>query len=216
MFETLKKLFKLRPQFDPACLGDPFALQVEWKPLVKGGTNFKTHQLVETSFNRLEFKMSGMAIFFCSIFIFIGSVFTIFNLGINYFLNKDNIIAFMLPGLFGLVFIGAGIWMLYRFKRPIVFDFQLGFFWKGTYTSEQIYMMQGNKEVVALSEIYALQIISERVSGKNQHYSYELNLVLKNYQRVNVVDHGGLNQIRIDAQKLSAYLKVPVWDAVNK
>jgi hypothetical protein len=41
--------------------------------------------------------------------------------------------------------------------------------------------------------------------------SYELNLVLKDGRRINVVDHGGADKIRTDAATLADFLGVPVW-----
>ena len=63
--------------------------------------------------------------------------------------------------------------------------------------------------LVKLNTIHALQLIKERCRTKN----YELNLVLESGQRINVVDHGGLNRIREDANQLSQFLCIPVWDA---
>jgi hypothetical protein len=67
-----------------------------------------------------------------------------------------------------------------------------------------------------LSSIHALQLLSEFVSGsKNSYYSYELNLVLDNGSRINVVDHGNLERLRADASTLSQFLDKPVWDATQ-
>lgn len=69
------------------------------------------------------------------------------------------------------------------------------------------------KTLIPFSQIHALQIVSEFISGKYNNYkSYELNLVLKDATRVNIVDHKDIEQIRIDAQKTSIFLGVPVWD----
>jgi len=51
-------------------------------------------------------------------------------------------------------------------------------------------MDSNDSNVIPLSSIYAIQIIAERVSGKNSSFhSYEINLVLDGKKRVNVVDH---------------------------
>jgi hypothetical protein len=57
---------------------------------------------------------------------------------------------------------------------------------------------------------------SEFVSGsKNSYHSYELNLVLNDGSRINVVDHGNLERLRSDASTLSRFLDKPVWDATR-
>ena len=70
-------------------------------------------------------------------------------------------------------------------------------------------------EYCALETIHALQLISEWVSSDDGGYhSFELNLILKDGGRLNVVDHGGQDRIREDAKVLSDFLNVPVWDAI--
>ena len=68
---------------------------------------------------------------------------------------------------------------------------------------------------VPLAEIYALQILKEYVqSDKGGYYSYEMNLVLADASRINVVDHGDVKRIRREAAMLAAVLDmIPVWDA---
>ena len=67
---------------------------------------------------------------------------------------------------------------------------------------------------VPLGEIHGIQIIKEYCSTKNGgYYSYELNLVLKDASRVNVLDHGNGARLRRDADELAGFLGgVPVWD----
>jgi Fe2+ transport system protein B len=47
-----------------------------------------------------------------------------------------------------------------------------------------------------------------------EDYIYELNLVLKDGKRLNVMDHSRRAHIRSDAQRLGQFLKVPIWDAI--
>jgi len=77
---------------------------------------------------------------------------------------------------------------------------------------------------ISLQDIYALQLLSEYVDSCDRYFSnnntgpytsYEINLVLKSGDRVNVVDHGDGFQILADAQKLSQFLKVPVWNGIS-
>ena len=67
--------------------------------------------------------------------------------------------------------------------------------------------------------IHALQIVSEYCgggssSGKIRSFvSYELNLVLKNGERINLCDHGNIVRLREDAARLAEFLGRPLWDA---
>ena len=77
-------------------------------------------------------------------------------------------------------------------------------------------LVRRNDSSAPLSSIHALQLLSEFISGsKNSYYSYELNLVLHDGSRINVVDHGNLERLRSDASTLSQFLGKPVWDATR-
>lgn len=97
---------------------------------------------------------------------------------------------------------------MYRYiSKPIIFDKQSGYFYK-----EKPQMTYGmidptNRNIIPLSSIHALQIVSERVSTKNSSFlSYEINLILSDKKRINVVDHGNLEKIQADVKQLGEYL----------
>ena len=76
------------------------------------------------------------------------------------------------------------------------------------------------KHFAELEKVHALQIIAELCSNKTErgrrtktYHSYELNLVLEDGKRINVVDHGDQDSLREDAGTLSAFLGKPIWDA---
>jgi hypothetical protein len=59
-----------------------------------------------------------------------------------------------------------------------------------------------------------LQIVKEQVTGSDTDFwSYELNLVLADASRLNVVDHADLGLIRAQTLQLSAMIGCRVWDA---
>ena len=117
--------------------------------------------------------------------------------------------------LFYLVFASAGGAMFYFGTIPIVFDQQRGFYWKGRKAPYEMYNRAALKNYARLEDIHALQLISEYCHGNKSSYdSYELNLVLKDGRRLNVVDHGNHKQLRADAATLSRILDKPVWDAL--
>jgi len=120
----------------------------------------------------------------------------------------------IMPVLMGLVFTFVGIYLFYHGIQPIVFDKYKGIFYKGWKTQESINYNISSENFVRLDNIHAIQLISEYCRGnKSSYYSHELNLVLKDGKRINVIDHGNLNKIREDAKKLSEFLCTPVWDA---
>ena len=70
-----------------------------------------------------------------------------------------------------------------------------------------------DKNIVPLSSIYALQVISEFIkTDKSSYYSHEINLVLNDKARINVIDCWNIDSMRNDAKQIWEYLWIPVWD----
>ncbi|MDX1642367.1 MAG: hypothetical protein R3220_11755, partial [Balneolaceae bacterium] len=116
----------------------------------------------------------------------------------------------------GLVFVITGVLKMFTYSEPLKFDKVAGYFWRGKKEDPA-----EAEEKYPLKKIHAIQLIEERLrssgnSGSSTYFSFELNLVLENSKRVNVVDHGTLSRIRKDAVKLGEFLDVPVWDAINR
>jgi hypothetical protein len=105
--------------------------------------------------------------------------------------------------------------MYYSFSKPVIFDKTKGMYWKG-WKAPKRYLAEGDKESSSrIGDIYALQIIPELVRSDNKSYvSYELNLVLRDGSRMNVVDHGDLVKLREDAKLVSEFLGIAIWDTV--
>lgn len=124
--------------------------------------------------------------------------------------------AVWLLAIFGLLFLAGGSGVLYVGATPAVFDKRKGFFWKGRKEPDAGSDWRHLKHCARLGEIHALQLITEQIKGKSSYSSYELNLVLNDGRRINVVDHGGKDRIRADAAALAKFLNKPLWDAVEK
>lgn len=200
--------------------------QIDWTPLKRGGTVFATRKLVEVSPSRYEFKPPILVILFSLIFImgplhvvyfFIQTMSDKQNLFLNVTENSsgEKLIMFMrvAPLIIMLSLIVVGVRLLITHLRPVVFDKNVGFFWKSFRKPDSFYSGNKRKNTVRIKEIHGLQIVKELVQGKNSFTSYELNLVLNNSERINVIDHGNLQKVKKDAQKLAKFLRVPLWEA---
>lgn len=204
--------------FDPASLNDPVALQTAWAPAKGGGANFRTHRLVTVDHSRLEFKATAGAVVFYLVFLLagLGMMYFFFSAAFRAGGSPGVTFAALMPLLIGLIFALVGGVMLYFGTAPIVFDTRQGCFWKGRKSPESTSDKGSVKVYSHLDDIHALQIISEYCSGnKSSYYSYELNLVLKDGQRLNVVDHGNLARLREDGANLSRFLGRPLWDGLG-
>ncbi|MFS4481960.1 hypothetical protein ACKGJY_03000 [Hyunsoonleella sp. 2307UL5-6] len=99
------------------------------------------------------------------------------------------------------------------FFSPITFNSNTNQFYRGL----NIPLIKRKKKIINFNRIVALQIIGERVSSDDGSYqSFELNLILDDTTRINVVDHGNLKNLITDAQTLSEFLKTPIWHAKSK
>ena len=120
------------------------------------------------------------------------------------------------PLIVGAIFSVVGVGMWWFGSTPRVFDQSRAMFWRGRRQPFAVGTGAQKGSSTPLSAIHALQLISEYVSGnKSSYYSYELNLVLTDGSRINVVDHGGLERLRADAQTLARFLNKPIWDATQ-
>lgn len=177
---------------------------VDWSPLKRGGSNFKTHSLIEISTNRLEYKVTlGFKIFV----LFFAGIGVATNLA---FLFIEDVPIFV--ALFGLVFAGIGWFFYKRGTIPNVFDKSEGYYWNDKYSPSQV--NTGDiKIIVKLEDIAGIQVIKERVRGEKSSYnSYEINLITKTNERINVMDHGNMNSILSDSTILANFLNVPVLE----
>ena len=208
-----------KPGVNPGNFNDPIAEKISWAPLKGGGTNFKTRKFVKVNENRVVFERTLMMkifpwIFICGPFIVFIIIYGKGELivNINEIFSQTNSIL-----LVPLVLLSLGVFMFFKTKKSIVFDKRYGYYWKGK-AEPETYNLTENKNFVRLSDIYAIQLIREYISNTSKsggsYYSYEINLVLKDESRVNVVDHGHKKSIVEDSRLLADFLNVPVWSAL--
>ena len=217
ILESLKNMLPSTPVVDPSRFDDPLAMQTEWKPLKSGGTNFQTHRLVIESGDRVAFKPSLGAYLFAGIF-------TVVGIGVSVIFltaqpnQPEEVSPFLkiIPVFIGLFFASFGFLMIRAVVKPIVFDRRKRYYWKGKHAPDEVFDQKEVKEFAAFDDIHAVQLLSEYVSGqKSSYYSYEMNLVLKDGTRLNVIDHGSRTRIQRDAAKIAAFIGCPLWDGAG-
>lgn len=190
------------------------AANTDWQPLQEGGTNFKTTELIQLASHRLQTKPAKAQQIFAGVFIFCGLVSMFFILR-HIMATATFSWSMLIPVPFSLLFSGIGMAALY-YPRPRIFDKHIGWFWCGSPKLFQSSEIQPLACACQLSQIVALQLIGEHISstdsdGRSSSYrSYELNLVLKDGSRLNVMNHGNKDSIEADASTLAEYLGVPI------
>lgn len=220
-----------RGPFDPSHFNDPVAMQTDWTQVVASGSFPK--ELVAVNRSRLEIRatlrdrMFGLT----SVLIGVAVPAGVFPAWLSQ--GERSLGDFLFLGVWSGLFLLLGIVMLYRGRKPIVFDKRKGFFWKGRRSPGEIVgsLEQARRpgaylppDVSRLEDIHALQLICTRLPGRRGRHgarhgsgadTYQLNLVLKNGSRVHVVDDSNGNRLRDNAQVLSRFLERPVWDATR-
>ena len=196
--------------FKEAWRGDPVASSVEWEPLLKGGFSFCTHRLYRYG-SRVATRVTMAAKIFCWFFIVLGGTVAIALI----FIMSNPDLTPESPGLIDLVLFPAaalslailgGGFLVWLQKKCLFFDR------RGIYASREM--------ICKPEDVYSIQLLRElvfNVSGDGRiYYSFEMNLVLNDASRKNVLDHGTKSVVREDARRLARYLNVPVWDAIDE
>jgi hypothetical protein len=189
---------------------DPVAKMTSWKPANPGGIDFKIQTLDKLDDSRLTVRLTkqgkayyagGLALI--SIFIVAGNSYLANDLA-----ETEKLFLMIIPLIALIGLLGH----LYGNMKTTMFDRRLGWFWRGFNKISDLSQIRQMKTAIPLSDIHALQILAERVHENKKNYtSYELNLVLKDSTRVNVIDHGNKKVLLADAQTLADYLQVEVW-----
>lgn len=216
MLSSIKKFFGIKeePPLNPAIFNHPLALKTSWEPLKHGGASYKNVDLIKVDSNTLEYKPNITS----KVFAYLLLIGPILFLIISHFIfkstnNSSDVFMLLVP----IVIIITGAVTTYFLHRPHKFDKRLGYHYKSYKTPTSKREIKTAHGWTLLSSVEALQIIKERVRTKNSSYkSYEINLVLENGSRRNVIDHGNYEAVKKNAETISEFLGVPYWDAVSQ
>lgn len=210
-----------------ARLDDPVAEQTEWTPRVRRGTHLHTHRLVQDSVSQWSMRptlsVRVPSALFCLLFVAMGGMLVFAGVAglrnpVAVFSQSGwaGLILLLFP-LGGVLLAFVGIRQYRWVCQPRVFDLQANRYWRGKRPSD-FGTPEDDANAAPLDQVHAVQILGELVRGTKatdfrDFHSYEINLVLHDATRVNVVDHGNLKHIRKDAQTIANLIGVPLWDA---
>jgi len=219
LINQFKQLFKPEVKIDPATFNDPLALKTSWEPLVFGGNRGINYVAVEEN-NSVIFKKTTISKLFPLIVIIFVS--WILYYPISEVINTASILELLkkyylyVIGYFAFIII---VFLISYFSGSNVYlDKNYGYAWKSRKKTDTMPDFVNIKKKVKLDEIHAIQIISERVKvneNRGNFTSFEINLILKSAERFNVVDQSNYRFILKDAELLSKFLSVPIWDGVD-
>lgn len=187
--------------FNPKNFKDPVAQNTEWTPVFKDSNgNFKIKRIAEKDGGRLGFQKSNSSMSMYRNCALMGLV------ALAYMVITQN--AVFILRVISLLAVVVGLWGMYLQSQPFFFDKAAGIF------------KNGRKQTVKLDDVYALQLLSREVQVKappkgemKKIKTYELNLVLNDGKRVNVLAHGGFQEMKEDSDIVSRFIDKPLWDA---
>lgn len=173
--------------------------------MYSGGASFQTHVL-QTKTKIIKFRPTLNFVLYT--LMYFGLSVLCYFIGIN-LLPIDNglsALGFVVLGA-SLVFGYAFFYFLKDFLVKIVFSKETSSYYKGYLN---LYLFR--YDTIKLDEIVAIQVLGEITSETIAPFnSFELNLVLKDCERIHVIDHSNLKTIINDATALSEFLDVPIW-----
>ena len=201
-----KGLSQNMPWIYPA--DDPVAETTHWQAMHSGAANFKTHKLIQSA-QKLILKPSAQLTVFYGLFIAVGLNNVVFNYldvlfhqGVQAFSEQPSLI-FSQWLTVGTTFIVVGFAIrLLMSPSMIIFN------------QQRRQLIIDNKSL-PFAEIHAIQVIEAIAGGHGSGVfkSYEMNLVLKNGERIHLIDHGDLSAFIAQVEKVSECLQVPIWKA---
>ncbi len=111
----------------------------------------------------------------------------------------------LVPILVGGAFFAAGLLMFYFLRQGAVFDVMAQ-----RCSRLKIGKLKGQE--VSFAKVEGLQVLQfEAKSDDSTYTNYQLNLVLKDCTRANLMTHGNQAAMEADADTLAQVLRVPVW-----
>lgn len=222
MWEKFKAAFRHdAATADPAVFGGELAMKTGWEPIAKSSANFCTHRLKIDPMDG-SMRFAGTATNKVIGFFFVGFFFVIIGLILSSAIPSLGRTCRQYPLLYVVFALGAvpviflGCWISRKMNPWIVFDTQNGAFFVAPGNPRRIEDVTVLKNYTPFREVGALQLLEKWVrGGKSSYMAYELNLVRKDGERIQVVSHGDYKKLAEDAAALSEQLRVPLWDVKN-
>ena len=167
---------------------------LSWESASEGGSSFKIKSM-HMKDNQVTFKKSTGFVLFHLPVIIPGLL--AFIVGVPFFIIEGILGMVMFMLVFGSILTGLGFYSLLK-EKPFTINLNSGEYYWGS----------GEKKS-SISNIYALQLLSKSICNTSSPYtSFELNLALKNGERITVLDHGNYQDVKNSGERLAAILNV--------
>lgn len=213
---------KRYPVLDPRYFDDPVALRTGWEPLSPGGSRHITNRLREIapqvlSFQPTAYRHYQSLVHLLALLVF-GNMLIVSLLRDELNINRPDewwVISALLQ-----ILVGCGVTLI-LLNRSIVVDGNAAQVRLGLSRLKWLNKVPWLQTLLCCSlpfaDIHSIQLLDEEVRYLREpmFWSYELNLVLSDGKRINLIDHRDQREIRWDAGALSRMMDVPIWDFIG-
>ena len=183
---------------------DSIGQQISWEAVKSSGSNYLSGYLKPTQFGH---KISpSYTMLFIGIGLCLIGVNQVLWTIVEYARFGEEPLSFMKVG--GLFMTSGGFFLL------------IGFFFLVKMTASKVTIHQYDQKVqvggksLDFDQLHALQVLQKFMQGNRRggYYCYELNLITRQGERYNLLNHGDKAYLLSDMVKLSEILKLPVWN----
>lgn len=186
---------------------------ISWESLSSGVSDSKTYRMIRPNDQMLRFSGS-YSVFFTSIIMMGSGIASILSI----FAGASKILL-----IFGVILLLFAIHHFMLHANPLIFDKQAGVYKKGWKPLLQRILLPKKNLSVKLHDIVAIQLLKELRSRdhsddsySSQYHTYEINLILANKKRLNVIDSGHRKSTLDYAKTLSNFLNIPLLNRVER
>ncbi len=159
--------------------------------LLKNGPKFCTHYAIVED-NLLYFKPTKESIGYSMLYFILGVFLFLVAIIAYYYTSQLDLSIFIT--VFGVGLIVLGFYVSSDYIAIIKFD-----------KTEEVFSKKPYR-CVKLKSIIGLQLNQKQ---QLSYVCYELNMLTRGGRRINILNHNGLEQMRIDIQKLANFLELP-------
>ena len=190
----------------------------KWSPLSHGGQSFKSHKLVQVDDDHIEFRMSlqsAMVYMYITLLGLFTMVLSVFGNIMGFSGSGSPLIFFAV----GLLFSAVGLFLYYKAKTKVSISRTYPAIYNGDIDPAQAINPNTIDGFKPLHKLHSIQVLQKYIEStikdtNNSYFSYEINLIMNDGTRINVVDHGNRKAIIKQSNKLAEFLDVPLWRVV--
>lgn len=191
-----------------------------WEPIANEASNFKSAKLVEEASGMITITATNHSFLFDAIFAVLGGIIALSSIAILLLLADFLKLFAIIPAIIAFFFLRNSVSP--STKKKVCFSKKEALFWMDDIENKMALQHQLVNGKLPFSAIYGVQLLqvhhftsllSPAASSRN-YYSYELNLILTDGQRINVMTHGAKAEMIIEAKILARYLSKKIWHRV--